>query len=134
MDYELLLPGMFAMCIYFSTYLFLRTYNNTKGLWQALSRGDCNSIADHTSLESALGSFFLTGTIFFNYSRPSYTTYTHIGYVLLLIFIGNEQPRLDVLEMYINRMEILKEWMEKQTSFRFYSSSLLFVYDGTFFD
>lgn len=80
-----------------------RTFNNNKGVWQALSRGDCNSIADHTSLEIALGSFFLT---------------------------GNEQPRLDVVDYFIGRMEILKEWMEKQTSFRFYSSSLLFVYDG----
>jgi hypothetical protein len=47
-----------------------------------------------------------------------------------MIKLGNEQPRLDVVDYYISRMEVLKEWMEKQTSFRFYSSSLLFVYDG----
>jgi len=44
-------------------------------------------------------------------------------------FNGNE-IRLDVIKHFIERLTILFSWMEIQTHYRFYSSSLLFVYDG----
>lgn len=46
---------------------------------------------------------------------------------------GEAKPREDVIKYLLQRLEILQQWMEKQTFYRFYSSSLLFVFDGSKF-
>jgi len=35
-----------------------------------------------------------------------------------------------ILKYYISQLEIIREWMNVQCQYRFYSSSILFVYDG----
>jgi len=80
----------------------LRSFNkNTQGYYQ-ISRSQANEINNKELLQEALHNFFRNG----------------------------EAVRLDVINYYIKRLAALFNWMKEQTHYRFYSSSLLFVYDG----
>lgn len=49
---------------------------------------------------------------------------------LSTFFDDGERSRLDVLEKYIARLEILLPWYSEQSMIKIFSSSLLFVYDS----
>jgi len=80
----------------------LRCYKKTNQEFNEITRSQANNINNKELLQNALLEFFHNG----------------------------ERIRVDVITYYINRLIILFNWMKEQTSFRFYSSSLLFVYDG----
>jgi len=45
-------------------------------------------------------------------------------------FFNGNDIRIDVIKYLLDRLSVFLSWMEIQTVYRFYSSSLLFVYDG----
>jgi len=51
---------------------------------------------------------------------------------LLQFFDNGAELRSDIIKFYIEKLSILLKWMETQTVYRFYSSSLLFIYDGAY--
>jgi len=80
----------------------LRTYHKPTSQYISLTRSAANSICLRDQLEKRLLDFF------------------HNGYHL----------RSDVINHFVEKLEILLSWMETQQLFRFYSSSLLFVFEG----
>jgi len=80
----------------------LKTYNVTNQTYYEITRSEANEIGNKEMLHRALLSFFNNG----------------------------EKIRVDVVTYYIKRIYVLLNWMKEQTLYRFYSSSLLFVYDG----
>jgi len=80
----------------------LRSFNTkTKDYFQ-ITRPQANEINSKELLQGALCNFFKNG----------------------------ETIRVDVINFFIKRLLVLFNWMKEQTLYRFYSSSLLFVYDG----
>jgi len=78
----------------------LRTYHNPSSQFISLTRSAANSICLKNQLERRLFDFFHTG----------------------------DRLRMDVIMFFITKLEILFDWMQHQNLFRFYSSSLLFVF------
>eukprot|EP01128_Nolandella_sp_AFSM9_P004056 TRINITY_DN177_c2_g1_i1.p1 TRINITY_DN177_c2_g1~~TRINITY_DN177_c2_g1_i1.p1 ORF type:complete len:1077 (+),score=299.71 TRINITY_DN177_c2_g1_i1:1082-4312(+) len=70
--------------------------------FESLSRSECNSISTEGQLEKYLRSFFYNGEVL----------------------------RTDVISPLLERLVTLQSWVSTQNAFRFYSSSLLFVYEG----
>lgn len=46
-------------------------------------------------------------------------------------FYNGNEVRADVIKYFLEKLTSLLGWMEIQMAYRFFSSSLLFVYDGT---
>jgi hypothetical protein len=80
----------------------LRTYHHTTGQYISTSKASANSIYFKNQLERKLFDFFYNG----------------------------EEIRKDMINYFLGRLETLLTWMESQKFWRFYSSSLLFVYEG----
>lgn len=53
---------------------------------------------------------------------------------LRLIFSNGQELRKDVINYFLGQLRVLLKWFEEQRLLRFYSSSLLFVYEGIFFE
>lgn len=53
---------------------------------------------------------------------------------LEIFFSGNKAWRKHLIKAFIQRLETILIWFESQTQFQFYSSSLLLIYEGEFFD
>jgi hypothetical protein len=49
---------------------------------------------------------------------------------LKLIFSNGKELRKDVINYFLGQLRLLLEWFEEQSLLRFFSSSLLFVYEG----
>jgi len=80
----------------------LRTYHNPTAQYSSLSRAAANSICLKNQLEKRLFDFFHTG----------------------------DGLRQDIIKYFITRLELIFSWMQTQNLYRFYSSSLLFVFEG----
>lgn len=84
-------------------WLISQMYLPDKGTWKEITRATANQIHNSTLLEQQLRSFFQQdGTV----------------------------PR-KILESFLPSLEEIRDWMSSQSIFRFYSSSLLFVYEGS---
>lgn len=80
-----------------------RVFNSVKQDYTELSRSDAANINSINLLKEHLKNFFWNGS----------------------------DLRLDVLEYYEDKLKRLyRNWMKDQSTHRFYSSSLLFTYDG----
>jgi inositol-hexakisphosphate kinase len=55
---------------------------------------------------------------------------TDIPEALKFIFSNGRELRKDVIKFFLDQLRVLLKWFEEQRSLRFYSSSLLFVYEG----
>jgi len=53
-----------------------------------------------------------------------------MGEALSTFFHNGEKIRSDVVAQFITRLKQIKVWMDHQKDLRFYSSSLLFLYEG----
>jgi len=80
----------------------LKSYQHSTGQYNTLTKSAANSIYFKNQLERKLFEFFNNG----------------------------EDIRTDIINYFIGRLETLLNWMESQKLWRFYSSSLLFVYEG----
>jgi hypothetical protein len=49
---------------------------------------------------------------------------------LLEFFHNGKRSRLDLVELFLEKLRAILRWFESQGKMRFYSSSLLFIYDG----
>jgi len=58
------------------------------------------------------------------------TSLDSLEFNMNLFFNNGVELRQDVIKYLIERLTVLLSWMDIQTVYRFYSSSLLFVYDG----
>jgi len=49
---------------------------------------------------------------------------------LEIFFMNGTDMRFDVIKYYLEKLNFLSSWMETQTHYRFFSSSILFIFDG----
>jgi len=63
-------------------------------------------------------------------SAEKITTLETLDKHIQLFFDNGNEIRYDVIKYYLEKLNLLYNWMEIQTVYRFYSSSILFIYDG----
>jgi hypothetical protein len=49
---------------------------------------------------------------------------------IALYFSDGENIQKHIVEAFLKQLRVISEWMDNQSDFRFYSSSLLFLYEG----
>jgi len=79
-----------------------RTYLVDTQQYKQISRSTANNINSGESLQQSLFDFFNNGS----------------------------KIRYDAIHFFIQKLSILYSWMKEQQVYRYYSSSILFVYDG----
>eukprot|EP00027_Filamoeba_sp_ATCC50430_P004612 CAMPEP_0168556132 /NCGR_PEP_ID=MMETSP0413-20121227/8713_1 /TAXON_ID=136452 /ORGANISM="Filamoeba nolandi, Strain NC-AS-23-1" /LENGTH=470 /DNA_ID=CAMNT_0008587045 /DNA_START=8 /DNA_END=1416 /DNA_ORIENTATION=- len=94
---------------------------------------------DVKSTTSSLG-LRITGMKVYQVTNGEYLQYTKswgrkvtddgIEDALLKFFSNGQNVRMDAIDVFLYQLKIFQRLMESQSNYRFYSSSLLFVYDG----